>query len=333
MDRLELKAPERRTVNNILDEFEDDFASLSLDEGLHRATVLAHELPVRVRLALNAFRLEKMSGLLCISGHDIDQARIGPTPAHWREHTGSPTARREELLLLLYGSLLGDPFGWATQQNGRLVHDVIPIEGHEYGQLGTSSESLLTWHTEDAFHPMRGDFLSFACLRNPDAAATTVGFVETLDLPEGVREILFENRFGIRPDESHFPKNNYELDQEAFESIEKQQQNPELVAVLFGDPNQPYIRADPYFMCVAEGDYEAEAALDVLNKAMADQMFELRLESGDFCFLDNFRVVHGRKPFKARHDGTDRWLKRINVTGDLRKSRVARLSPSSRSVH
>jgi hypothetical protein len=34
--------------------------------------------------------------------------------------------------------------------------------------------------------------------------------------------------------------------------------------------------------------------------------------------------VHGRKPFKARHDGTDRWLKRLDVTLDLRKSRAAR---------
>ncbi|WP_248963652.1 TauD/TfdA family dioxygenase [Sphaerisporangium perillae] len=43
-------------------------------------------------------------------------------------------------------------------------------------------------------------------------------------------------------------------------------------------------------------------------------MFDMSLESGEFCFIDNYRVVHGRKPFGARHDGTDRWLKRINVT-------------------
>jgi hypothetical protein len=24
-------------------------------------------------------------------------------------------------------------------------------------------------------------------------------------------------------------------------------------------------------------------------------------------------VVHGREPFQARYDGTDRWLKRVNV--------------------
>jgi alpha-ketoglutarate-dependent taurine dioxygenase len=59
----------------------------------------------------------------------------------------------------------------------------------------------------------------------------------------------------------------------------------------------------------------------------------MRMESGDFCFLDNYRVVHGRKPFKARHDGTDRWLKRVNVVRDLRKSRTARQSAMARTIN
>ena len=67
--------------------------------------------------------------------------------------------------------------------------------------------------------------------------------------------------------------------------------------------------------------------------AMDDKIFDLVLASGEFCFLDNFRVVHGRKPFKARHDGTDRWLKRINVTSDLRKSRAARNSGETRAIN
>jgi alpha-ketoglutarate-dependent taurine dioxygenase len=58
------------------------------------------------------------------------------------------------------------------------------------------------------------------------------------------------------------------------------------------------------------------------------KMFDLQMESGDFCFLDNFRVVHGRKPFKARHDGGDRWLMRANITCDLRKSRGAQMPGS-----
>lgn len=81
--------------------------------------------------------------------------------------------------------------------------DVLPIKGHENEQLGPSSDSLLTWHTEDAFHPLRGDFIGFSCLRNPNGAATTIGNVDSLDLSSAVQDVLFESRFGIhmRPEE------------------------------------------------------------------------------------------------------------------------------------
>jgi Fe(II)/alpha-ketoglutarate-dependent arginine beta-hydroxylase len=333
MDKLDIDTTERLALMQLLDEIEDEFENLESDEALDRATVFAHELPKRIRCNLNAFRRERMSGVMCISGYVVDQDRVGPTPGHWRDRRAPSPTHREELLLILFSSLLGDPFGWATQQNGRLIHDVLPIKGHEHEQLGSSSESPLTWHTEDAFHPLRGDFLSFACLRNPYAAATTIGYVDSLDLPHTAKVILFEDRFDIRPDESHLAKNNSGPDGATFAGIDEMQSNPQQVAVLFGDSAHPYIRADPYFMSVDSGDHEARHALDQLVKEMDKKMFDLHLESGDFCFLDNFRTVHGRKPFKARHDGTDRWLKRVNVACDLRKSRAAWLPGSPRSIY
>jgi Fe(II)/alpha-ketoglutarate-dependent arginine beta-hydroxylase len=330
MDQLDIDTAERRALGQLLDEIEGQFENLESDEALHRATVFAHELPIRIRRTLNAFRLEQMSGVLRISGYLVDQDRVGATPQHWRDRSTSST-RREELLLVLFSSLLGDPFSWATQQNGKLIHDVLPIKGHEQEQLGSSSETPLTWHTEDAFHPLRGDFISFACLRNPCAAATTIGCVDSLELPASTKAILFEERFGIRPDESHLAKNNSAAGAASFAHISEMQSNPKPVAVLFGEPGRPYIRADPYFMIVQPDDRDAHDALDEFINEMDGKMFDLILESGDFCFLDNYRVVHGRKPFKARHDGTDRWLKRLNVACDLRKSRAARM-PGTRSI-
>jgi Fe(II)/alpha-ketoglutarate-dependent arginine beta-hydroxylase len=332
MDTLELDATERLALMRLLAESEGEFGDLESDEALDRVSVLAHELPARIRRTLNAFRCERMSGVLRISGYIVDQDRVGPTPAHWRDRR-SITTRHEELLLMLFSSLLGDPFGWATQQNGRLIHDILPIKGHENEQLGSSSDSLLAWHTEDAFHPLRGDFIGFSCLRNPYDAATTIGDVDSLDLPSSVRDVLFESRFGIRPDESHLAKNNSASPGgTSFTGIDEMQRNPEPVAVLFGDRSRPYIRADPYFMIVGDGDDEARYALDYLVKEMDENIIDLCLEGGDFCFLDNFRIVHGRKPFTARHDGTDRWLKRVNIACDLRKSRAARRPDSPRSI-
>jgi Fe(II)/alpha-ketoglutarate-dependent arginine beta-hydroxylase len=330
MDRLHIDPAERTAITRLLDDHEHESENLESDEVLDRIRVLAHELPGRIRRTLNDFRRERMSGLLCVSGYVVDHKRVGRTPAHWQDRPSPSPAGREELLLLLLGSLLGDPFGWATQQNGRMVHDVLPIKGHEHEQLGSSSSSALTWHTEDAFHQLRGDFIGFACLKNPYSAATTIGYAESLDLPAAVVDVLFQERFTISPDESHLSKNNSVNDNEAlFADIDSLRENPDPVAVLFGNPARPYIRADPYFMHVLPGDNEAKEALDHLVKQMDENMFDLCLESGDFCFLDNFRIVHGRKPFQARHDGTDRWLKRVNVACDLRKSQAA-LQPGSR---
>jgi Fe(II)/alpha-ketoglutarate-dependent arginine beta-hydroxylase len=332
MDDLKLDKAELDELTLLLNEvdviFDDDAQSSAT---LLRSVVFAHKLPDRLRSAFNEFRLGRMSGVLRISGYYVDQERIGPTPSHWRDRPVPSNARREELLLVLFSSLLGDPFCWATQQDGRLIHDVFPIKGHENGPLGSSSESPLTWHTEDAFHPLRADFISFACLRNPYAAATTIGYVDSLKLPDEAKTVLFQPRFSIRPDESHLAENNSGSDPVKFALINKMQAEPDPVAVLFGDAYQPYIRADPYFMDVRSEDQEARWALDQLVREMDKRMFGLQLKSGDFCFLDNFRVVHGRNPFRPRYDGTDRWLKRLNISCDLRKSRAVR-RPGSRAI-
>ena len=70
-----------------------------------------------------------------------------------------------------------------------------------------------------------------------------------------------------------------------------------------------------------------------VGEAIDVAMKEVVLKPGDAVFVDNYRMVHGRKPFKARFDGTDRWLRRLNVARDLRKSRDSRPSARSRVIY
>jgi Fe(II)/alpha-ketoglutarate-dependent arginine beta-hydroxylase len=331
MDRLEIDDAEKTAISSLLDECEEQFRAQGPATFIDNAPILAHKLPRSLRSTINEFRLGRRSGLMVLGGHPMDQERIGPTPPHWRDAEELTSALREELLLVLYGSLLGDLFGWTTQQNGKLIHDVIPIRGHEEEQLGSSSTALLTWHTEDAFHPLRSDYLLFACLRNPYAAATTFGLIDDVVLSDKAKALLFEGRYVIQPDESHKPHHN--TSGADFAAIEDMLNNPDRVAVLFGDPAQPYIRIDPYFMSIDDDDLEAKRAFEELTTALDDAMFDVNLQPGEYCIIDNHRVVHGRKPFTARHDGTDRWLKRISVTSDLRRSRAARQSLTSRLIH
>ena len=48
------------------------------------------------------------------------------------------------------------------------------------------------------------------------------------------------------------------------------------------------------------------------------------LEPGDLLVIDNHVAVHGRSPFTARFDGTDRWLQRTFVVDDLAPSAAER---------
>ena len=339
MSRFRLQQDEILSIQELLKQIVGEIETVE-DPGFQaRAMVHAHDLPRRVRQALHEFKLnEPEDGLFLLSGFPVDQERLGRTPAHWKDRSTRSPALAEEVLLVLLGSLLGDCIAWSTQQDGLIVHDILPIKEHEKEQLGSGSEQPLRWHTEDAFHPYRGDYLGMLCLRNPDAVPTTHASFESLPLDPGLIDLLFEPHYTIRPDESHQPKNRAILDAgdadvaARYEQIERMNRRPEKIPVLFGDRRSPYVRLDPYFMDPVEDNPRAQEALDTLIREIDRRLEEVPLATGDICFIDNFKAVHGRKPFKARFDGSDRWLKRINITRDLRKSRAARAAASSRVI-
>jgi len=330
MEKIVLSRSETRSIRSVLRRVATQYASPEDPAFLKDATLHAHDLPKRVRAFLNRFRLEEPDAAVCmISGYEVDQAKIGETPSHWRFQGDGLRTLEEEILLVLFSSLLGDVFGWATQQEGRVIHDVLPIRGHQNAQIGTGSEQEITWHNEDAFHPCRGDYVALMCLRNPDRVPTTVAPVDLLELGDEIKDALFEPQFIFRPDYSHSKEFAMEGHEDgvnghpSFERRDEVSKKSEKRAVLFGDRNSAYIQVDPYFMETPD-DPEAQIALNILVAMIDRLLYEIILEPGDFCFIDNYKAVHGRRPFVARFDGTDRWLKRLNITRDLRKSRALR---------
>jgi Fe(II)/alpha-ketoglutarate-dependent arginine beta-hydroxylase len=345
MLRLELSDGEIESIKSLIRDVAAEYECVENVDFLNNACLYAHELPRRVRSFLNDFRLkEPPSGVCIISGYPINHSAIGATPTHWKWRSDARKSLQEQILIVLHGCLLGDLLGWATQQDGYLVHDVFPIKGNESAQIGTGSEQTLWWHTEDAFHPYRADYIGLLCLRNPDNVATTIGTIDVDKLESSQVDILFQPRFTIRPDDSHQEKNESDLrratrpssDQDlismAYEKIKMMSTNPEKISVFFGSPDAPYLRVDPYFTDLLDDDPEAQQALNALIKLIDVSLVNLVLQPGDFCFIDNYRAVHGRKPFKARYDGNDRWIKRVSMTRDLRKSRQSRASSSARVI-
>ena len=319
-----LGGKERKQIQDLLGDIARRYSSAEDPELLFQAPIAARNLPWTVQDYLNRFRREEW-GYAFISGLDQDDRSFGPTPSHWNKVScPSPTLGRD-LLLVLCGALLGDVFGWATQQDGRIVVDVLPIKEHEGQQLGTAADIELCWHTEDAFHPLRPDWVILACIRNPESTPTTIACVDDLVLSRADIRVLFEDRFRILPDNSHLPNYNSGLPNVDFSRIERLLHDSPPIALMSGDPDKPYIRADESFWCVADpNDTEAMSVLRRLSAEIRRNLRELRLKPADFCFIDNFKAVHGRRPDHPRYDGTDRWLKRVCVTRDLRKSRSER---------
>ncbi|MER7482179.1 TauD/TfdA family dioxygenase [Streptomyces sp. NPDC126510] len=276
----------------------------------------AERLPAGVRRFLVSSRAAE-DAVIVLGNLPVDDDLV-PTPPSWEVAEKEATAIREELVLLLVGSVLGEPFGWVNQQNGRLVHDVCPSKGQENSLTSASSRQQLTLHTEDVFHSCRGDYVALMCLRNPDAVGTTVALVESVDFPEPVRRVLHQDRFRFFPDDSH-----HVVPQHSAENPSALEDRPhEVASVLFGPEEAPYLRIDADFTDAVPGDTEAEAAMREAAGLLAAAAQRVVLSPGDAVFLDNHRAVHGRDTFTPRYDGTDRWLKRTSLVRDLRRTYV-----------
>jgi Taurine catabolism dioxygenase TauD, TfdA family len=301
----------RRLAEDLLAEFG------KVDDALILAAkVSAAELPTALRSFFAQVTQAQGTDVIVLRRGTVDDRALGPTPSDWAAGTTASAARREEVALTIVASLIGDLFAWETQQSGRVVQDVIPILGMELSLTSAASTAPLGMHTEDAFHPARADYVGLECLRNDTHVPTTVSRPAFGQLTDEEILILTTPRFAFRADDSHT----------------RQDDETTYAAVLSGSHDDPSMCIDTDFTAAAAGDRAAERALARLCHLIAEATQEIVLESGDICFIDNHRVVHGRSAFEARFDGTDRWLKRVNVTRDLGKSRPFRPRSGCRVV-
>ncbi|GAA1027396.1 hypothetical protein GCM10009565_49310 [Amycolatopsis albidoflavus] len=304
VERIVLAPAEAGEVERLLDQLLGVARSRDAGSLAEEVRPAAEGLPLRLRQFLVRAR-QRESEVFLVSGLPVS-TDLPPTPENWAAAERTGAGLREELVLLLCGSLVGDPFCWSTQQNGRLVHDVCPAPQAANSKTSASSLTALSLHTEDVHHPCRADYVSLFCLRNPDAVATSVSRIDDAVLSPETRQLLRQDRFRFHPDDSHTGT----------------AARPSTGPVLFGPAAQPYLRFDAEFMSGL--DDAASAAIGETEDSLRAAATGVVLKPGDLAFVDNYRVVHGRRAFAARFDGQDRWLKRINLTRDLRNSHRTR---------
>jgi hypothetical protein len=236
-------------------------------------------------------------GAAVLDGLSVAARRLEATPASW-QHAGARGLDWDVTLMLL-ARCVGEPFGWQGQQTGRVVNNVVPAAGHEHEQTGASSATLLSPHTEDAFHPRRANLLLLACLRNPDRVATTLSSVRYVRLDDVQRRLLGAPTLPILPDIS-------------YGAVSTRIGTP-AVSTLWNGESGLTLRYDPAYTPLVDARAEFRSAYAQLTDELERVCVPVALRAGQLLLIDNDVVVHGRAPFTARYDGTDRWLKRINI--------------------
>ena len=286
-----------------------DALGTDLGEDLvHAAAIGARTLPSDVDGALLRFTVAPpRAGALLV--HHVPIGDLPPTPA--APDAPVPKNLSTEFALLTVARRLGQPVGYVPEHGGRIVQNIVPTQTDADSQTSTSSRSNLMFHTETAFHPHRPRYLLLLCLRGDPSAHTTLASVHDImdHLPDDVVDVMFEPRFRTAVDASFLAGRSNEL-----------------------GPARPLVtgtRNEPTFIFDADLtvgiDAAAEDVLVAVRAAIAEVETSVVLEPGDLLIVDNNVAVHGRSPFRARFDGTDRWLQRSFVVTDLAPSAADRV--------
>jgi len=238
----------------------------------------------------------------------VNSLSLPPTP--FVEGSVQQSVTVPAACLMLVALALGDPVAFAGEKSGALLHDVVPVFGAEDTQSNMGS-CVLRFHTENAFHAYRPDFVLLLCLRQDPSAEV------------GLRVCAVSQVVPARSEHTKLALSRHEFVTSAPPSFSGGAGSADLThPVLSWAGPDPDIRVD--FAATRAVTAPATTALRKLGKTFEVAALTFRLRPGDLAVLDNRRVVHGRKNFHPWYDGRDRWLQRVYVHADLRRSRSLR---------
>lgn len=272
---------------------------------LETAKELSARLPQEISAALDDFRLHgNTDGYLLLRGLPAEPDEKLPTTP-----TSTPAPEDRELLtmeamLAFAGRRLGLHTGYQELRSGTVYHDVYPSPGAHHLSSETS-ETLLEFHTEMAYHILQPNYVMLACSRadHERRAATLVGSIRKALplLSDEVRARLFDRKMPCNVDV-------------AFRGGVEDPGAIANVKPLYGDQADPLLGYDRELL--APEDPADKEAVMALSDALDEVTETVHLVPGDVLIIDNFRTTHARTPFSPRWDGKDRWLHRVYIRTD-----------------
>ncbi|EJQ37431.1 hypothetical protein IEE_05217 [Bacillus cereus BAG5X1-1] len=304
---LELTDSEKKEVKALVDSLNVDIHNMNYFT-LNYLEKISKKLPERLIEELIFFkRVKNDYGTILFRNLPID-SKLPNTPSDGKPSPEKHTNISEKLLYLFMLNL-GEPIAYADEKNGQFVHDICPIKGKEKNIENSGSQVFFSYHTEDAIHPYKPDYLALFCLRSDhdkSAKTETASVAKALELLPGYAiDILRKPLFILRPPSSF---NSPEL------SIQ--------TAILTGNIMRPNLCIDTSLM---EGiNEEAQWALNELKNALHKVSIGIVLLPGDLVIIDNRLAAHARTAFTPKYDGQDRWLQRMFAIMDIRSSESSR---------
>lgn len=286
---------------SLISECKKQYHDVDNTRFLQDLPILIEKLPRSLRIKVAEFKNQSQEVVLKVQGFTFDDAEIGATPAHWGEVKQSTT--HFDFYFCLLSSLVGRIFGFSNLQGGKLVQEIFPIKEDFNKQLGTGAVELFL-HTEDTSLDYRAEYLGFACNRNIDEIPTNVSIPDFNALSDSCKQVLTGSQFKILNDRPCFSK-------------EEREDNYSLSPILYGHESALCMKYDPLYMDKSELSAEQEKALEEFEGLVESSVVPVNLAQGEIAFIDNRRCAHGRSVFTPRFDGTDRWLKRTQISNCL----------------
>ncbi|MFI9275573.1 clavaminate synthase Cs1 [Kitasatospora sp. NPDC052896] len=260
----------------------------------------AEALPEELVAVLADFRARgNEDGYLLLRGLPVDADELPDTPTATPAPVERPLLAMEAWLALV-SRWLGLPTGYRELREGTVFQDIYPSPGAHHLSSETS-ETLLEFHTEMAYHRHQPDYVLLACSRadHERTAATLVGSVR-----RALPLLSAEDRSRL-------------LEQPVPCLVDVAFRHPDgtspvtSVQVLHHDREDPWLGYDRELL--APEDPAGRRGVAALSEALDKVTQGVHLVPGDLLIVDNQRTTHARTPFTPRWDGHDRWLHRMYV--------------------
>lgn len=259
-------------------------------------------LPDSVISAVISLREVESPGYCVINGLPIDE-EVPPTPSLASGYDVCAAVPVACSVLLGMIRILGEPISFYGEYDGSSICSVMPT-ADSVDSVSSHGSRYLPMHTETVhLYPFSPSVVGLYCIRGDSLGEARTLLVTAADLvalcPADLLATLRKPLFWVRSPRS-FGANQLICGPVSF---------------LDGPDSHPEIRSE---MTDMQGlTSEARDALSRVHDLIVQCITEVDLQAGSLLLLDNRKVLHGRNSFRARLDGSDRWLLRSLAVPDL----------------